>query len=255
MNRIIKFVMLDIVKNKIVLTYAILLAVLSWSVFSLEDNSAKGLLTLLNVMLLTVPLVSIIFSTIYIYNSSEFIELLVSQPIKRSKIWISLFLGLCLALITAFFVGVGIPLLIYAPLNIGLIFILTGFLITIIFIAIAFLSAVIARDKAKGIGMAIMLWLFFTLLFDGLVLFLLFQLAEYPIEQAMVLITMLSPVDIARILILLQLDISALLGYTGAIFKAFYGSENGIIITFIILLIWAAIPFWISLKKFNNKDL
>ena len=86
-------------------------------------------------------------------------------------------------------------------------------------------------------------------------LFLLFQLAEYPIEQAMVLITMLSPVDIARILILLQLDISALLGYTGAIFKAFYGSENGIIITFIILLIWAAIPFWISLKKFNNKDL
>ena len=109
MNRIIKFVMLDIVKNKIVLTYAILLAVLSWSVFSLEDNSAKGLLTLLNVMLLTVPLVSIIFSTIYIYNSSEFIELLVSQPIKRSKIWISLFLGLCLALITAFFVGVGIP--------------------------------------------------------------------------------------------------------------------------------------------------
>ncbi len=255
MNRIIKFVMLDIVKNKIVLSYAILLAVLSWSVFSLEDNSAKGLLTLLNVMLLTVPLVSIIFSTIYIYNSSEFIELLVSQPIKRSKIWISLFLGLSLALVTAFFVGIGIPLLIYAPLNLGLIFILTGFLITIIFVAIAFLSAVIARDKAKGIGMAIMLWLFFTMLFDGLVLFLLFQLAEYPIEQAMVIVTMFSPVDIARILILLQLDISALLGYTGAIFKAFYGSENGIIITFLILLLWAAIPFWISLKKFNNKDL
>jgi Cu-processing system permease protein len=255
MNRIIKFVMLDIIKNKIVLSYAILLAILSWSVFSLEDNSAKGLLTLLNVMLLTVPLVSIIFSTIYIYNSSEFIELMVSQPIKRSKIWISLYMGLCLALITAFFIGIGLPLLLYAPLHIGIVFNITGFLVTIIFIAIAFLSAVLARDKAKGIGMSIMLWLFFTMLFDGLVLFMLFQLADYPIEQAMVLITMLSPVDIARILMLLQLDISALLGYTGAIFKAFYGSENGIIVSFLILFVWAMVPFLISLKKFNKKDL
>lgn len=255
MNRIIKFVMLDIIKNKIVLSYAILLTILSWSVFSLEDNSAKGLLTLLNIMLLTVPLVSIIFSTIYIYNSSEFIELMVSQPIKRSKIWISLYMGLCLALITAFFIGIGLPLLLYAPLHIGIVFNITGFLVTIIFIAIAFLSAVLARDKAKGIGMSIMLWLFFTMLFDGLVLFMLFQLADYPIEQAMVLITMLSPVDIARILMLLQLDISALLGYTGAIFKAFYGSENGIIVSFLILFLWAMVPFLISLKKFNKKDL
>lgn len=255
MNRIIKFVMLDIIKNKIVLSYAILLAILSWSVFSLEDNSAKGLLTLLNVMLLTVPLVSIIFSTIYIYNSSEFIELMVSQPIKRSKIWISLYIGLCLALITAFFIGIGLPLLLYAPLHIGIVFNITGFFVTIIFIAIAFLSAVLARDKAKGIGMSIMLWLFFTMLFDGLVLFMLFQLADYPIEQAMVLITMLSPVDIARILMLLQLDISALLGYTGAIFKSFYGSENGIIVSFLILFVWAMVPFLISLKKFNKKDL
>lgn len=255
MNRIIKFVMLDIIKNKIVVSYAILLAVLAWSVFSLEDNSAKGLLTLLNIMLLTVPLVSIIFSTIYIYNSSEFIELLVSQPIKRSKIWISLYIGLCLALITAFFIGIGLPLLLYAPLHIGIVFNITGFLVTIIFIAIAFLSAVLTRDKAKGIGMSIMLWLFFTMLFDGLVLFMLFQLADYPIEQAMVLITMLSPVDIARILMLLQLDISALLGYTGAIFKAFYGSGNGIIVSFLILLVWALVPFLISLKKFNKKDL
>ena len=35
----------------------------------------------MNVILFTVPLVSILFSTIYIYNSSEFIELLLSQPL------------------------------------------------------------------------------------------------------------------------------------------------------------------------------
>mgnify|MGYP003451498561 CR=1 FL=1 len=90
MNRIIKIILLDILKNKIVIGYTLILGLLSWSSFGLEDNSAKGLLTILNVILFTVPLVSILFATIYLYNSSEFIELLLSQPIKRRKIWLSL---------------------------------------------------------------------------------------------------------------------------------------------------------------------
>ena len=99
MNKIIKFVIIDLLKNKIVLVYTIILAAFSWSAFSLEDNSSKGILTLLNIILLIVPLVSILFSTIYIYNSSEFIELLLSQPIQRKKIWLSLFLGLSISLL------------------------------------------------------------------------------------------------------------------------------------------------------------
>ena len=178
MNRIIKFIVLDILKNKIVLVYTLILSILSWSVFSLEDSSTKGLLTLLNVILLTVPLVSVVFSTIYIYNSSEFIELLLSQPIKRSKIWWSLFFGLSSSLLLSFLIGTGIPILIYASSDVGLMMLLVGFFITTVFIAIAFLSSIITRDKAKGIGIAIMLWLFFALLFDGLILFVLFQFAD-----------------------------------------------------------------------------
>ena len=64
-----------------------MLAILSWSAFSLEDNSTKGLLTLLNIILLTIPLVTILFTTIYIYNSAEFIELLLSQPIQCGIGW------------------------------------------------------------------------------------------------------------------------------------------------------------------------
>lgn len=255
MNRIIKFIVLDILKNKIVLVYTILLAVLSWSVFSLEDNSTKGLLTLLNVILLTVPLVSVIFSTIYLYNSSEFIELLLSQPIRRSKLWWSLFFGLSLSLLLAFFIGAGIPILVYAPLDVGIMMILVGCFITTVFVSIAFLSSIATRDKAKGIGIAIMLWLFFALLFDGLVLFLVFQLAEYPIEKIMVGITALNPIDLSRILILLHLDVSAMMGYTGAIFKDFFGNSVGIIAAFVILFLWIAIPFRISLVKFKRKDL
>lgn len=255
MNRIIKIILLDILKNKIVLAYTLILAALSWSSFALEDNSAKGLLTILNVILFTVPLVAILFATIYLYNSSEFIELLLSQPIKRRKIWASLFLGLSLSMVLAFVVGAGIPLLINAPDSVGFMMIIVGCLISVIFVALAFLSSILTRDKAKGIGIAIMTWLFFALLFDGIVLFLLFQLADYPIENAMVAMTALSPIDLVRIQILMHLDVSAMMGYTGAIFQDFFGTAVGLIISFMLLCLWAIIPFFISLKKFNKKDL
>jgi Cu-processing system permease protein len=255
MNRMIRFVALDILKNRTILFYTILLAVLSWSVFSLEDNSTKGILTLLNLILLTVPLVSIIFSTIYIYNASEFIDLLVSQPISRTRIWISLFIGVTCSQLLAFIIGAGIPILLFAPFTIALFMIVGGCLITIAFIAIGFLASVSMRDKSKGIGIAIMLWLYFALLFDGIVLFLLFQLSDYPIEQGMIAVTLLSPIDLTRIMILLQMDVSALLGYTGAVFKEFFGSTFGIMISAITLFLWGIIPFYVSLLKFNKRDL
>ena len=255
MSRIIKYVIIDILKNRIVIAYTIMLAILSWSTFSLEDNSTKGLLTLLNIILLTIPLVTILFTTIYIYNSAEFIELLLSQPIQRKKIWVSIFSGLGISFILSFCIGSGIPLLIYAPSSVSGIMLLLGILISLVFVSIAFLSSILTRDKAKGIGLSIMLWIYFALLFDGLVLFLLFQLSDYPIEKAMVFITAFSPVDLARILILLHLDVSAMMGYTGAIFKNFFGTSLGFFVSIVLLCCWIAIPFWISLIRFRKKDL
>ena len=255
MNRIIKIIFLDILKNKIIVAYTLILAILSWSSFGLEDNSAKGLLTILNIILFTVPLVSILFATIYLYNSAEFIELLLSQPIKRKKIWLSLFLGLSLSMVLAFFIGPGIPLLINAPDSVGIMMLIIGSLITLVFVALAFLSSILTRDKAKGIGIAIMGWLYFALLFDGLILYLLFQLSDYPIEKAMIVVTAFSPIDLARIQILLHLDVSAMMGYTGAIFKDFFGTSVGLLISFLLLCLWVIVPFFISLFKFKNKDL
>ena len=209
----------------------------------------------MNIILFTVPLVSILFATIYLYNSAEFIELLLSQPIKRKKIWLSLFLGLSLSMVLAFFIGAGIPLLINAPDSVGIMMLIIGSLITLVFVALAFLSSILTRDKAKGIGIPIMGWLYFALLFDGLILYLLFQLSDYPIEKAMIVVTAFSPIDLARIQILLHLDVSAMMGYTGAIFKDFFGTSVGLLISFLLLCLWVIVPFFISLFKFKNKDL
>ena len=247
--------MTDILRNRIVFFYTVFLFITSFSMFSLEDNISKGLLSLLNIILIIVPLVSIIFSTIYVYNSAEFIELLVSQPLKRKTIWLSLFTGLATSLSLAFFIGAGIPVLLYQANTIGFMMIAMGILLSIIFVAIAMLAAVKTRDKAKGIGAAILLWLYFSLLFDGLVLFLLFQFADYPLEKPMIGVTALNPVDLGRILILLQMDVSAMMGYTGAIFKDFFGTYTGVIFSFGVMVLWVVVPVWFSTHKFNRKDL
>jgi Cu-processing system permease protein len=255
MRKIIKYVIVDILRNKIVLAYTIFLLAISLSVFNLEDNMTKGLLSLFNIVLIIVPLVSIIFSTIYVYNSSEFLELLVSQPLQRKKIWISLFGGLSGSLTLAFFIGAGIPIMIYSPTDTGFIMLGIGLMLTVIFVAIAMLASVVTRDKAKGIGIAILLWLYFSLLFDGLVLFFLFQFQDYPLEKAMVGASFLNPIDLGRILILLKMDISALMGYTGAIFRDYFGTKLGFSIALGVMFCWMIIPSWLSVRRFNKKDL
>ena len=255
MKKIIKYVVIDILRSRIILAYTIFLLLISLSVFNLEDNSAKGLLSLLNIILIIVPLVSIIFSTIYVYNSSEFLELLVSQPLKRKTILLSLFTGLSASLAIAFFIGAGIPILVYAGSETGIMMLIIGLLLSLIFVSIAVLASVTTRDKAKGIGKAIFLWLYFSILFDGLVLFFLFQFSDYPVEKAMIAISTFNPIDLGRILILLHMDVSALMGYTGAVFKDFFGTTGGIVTAFLILIIWMIAPLMLSLRKFNSKDL
>jgi Cu-processing system permease protein len=255
MKKIVKYVLVDILRNRIVLFYTGLLLAISCAVFGLEDNADKGMLSLLNVVLIIVPMMCVVFSTIYNYNSAEFVELLVSQPLKRRHIWLSLFGGLACALSIALLIGIGIPVLLFHPTAAGGMLVLAGVALSVIFVAIALLASVRTRDKAKGIGKAILLWLFWSLLWDALVLFLLFQFSEYPLEKPMIIVSFLNPIDLARILILLKMDVSALMGYTGAIFRDFFGTTSGMAISGAVLVLWIIIPLWRSLRYFQRKDL
>jgi Cu-processing system permease protein len=255
MRKIIKYVMLDILRNKIIIAYACLLVLLGFSLFNMNDSTDKGLLSLMNVVLIIVPLVSLVFSAIYLYNATEFIELLVSQPIRRRDIWLSLFTGLAGSLAIAFLAGCSIPVLISGAMKeVGLLLFI-GTLLSIIFAAIAMLAVVHTRDKARGIGLTTMLWLFFTLLFDGIVLFILFQFMDYPLEKAMIVMSMLNPIDLSRVIMLLQLDISAMMGVTSAVFRSAFGSPLGMGIAIAVLLMWVVLPLWSSLRTFQHKDL
>lgn len=255
MKKIIKYVILDILSNKIIIAYTIFLLLVSFGLFLMEEIPERSLASLLTINLILIPLISIIFSTIYIYNSSEFIELLSAQPIKRKTLWLSIFMGLALALSLAFLIGCGIPILIFAATPTGITMLITGFLISIIFVSIALLASVYTKDKAKGIGMSLLIWFYFTLLFDGIVLFLLFQLLDYPLEKLIVGLSILNPIDLARIVTLLKMDISALMGATSAVFKQSFSGTSGTFISIFILILWAVVPLYFSTRRFKKKDL
>jgi Cu-processing system permease protein len=58
-----------------------------------------------------------------------------------------------------------------------------------------------------------------------------------------------------RILMILQLDVSALMGYTGAFFKDFFGGGLGFAFATGVLLLWVAVPLGLAMRVFRRKDL
>ena len=225
----------------------------------LNNDLSKAVITLMNVIIVLVPLIGTIFGVMYYYNSKEFTELLLAQPLKRSSIFLGQYLGVALSLSMSLILGLGIPFVFYglfessAIWNFSLLLI-TGTFLTLIFTALAFNIALSNENKIKGFGYAILLWLFLAIIYDGLFLMTLVMFEDYPLDKLSLVGTMLNPIDLSRTLILLKLDISALLGYTGAVFKQFFGTNLGLIVSFIMLTIWVVLPVLRIVFKSKRKD-
>ena len=59
MMKLTKYVLYDILRSKIILAYTLFLLVLSVSMFQMEENSSKAMLSLLNIVLIVLPLVRV----------------------------------------------------------------------------------------------------------------------------------------------------------------------------------------------------
>lgn len=255
MWKITKFVVQDLFRNWIVLLYTAFLLLVSCGFFMLEGQADKALLGILNLVLLVVPMMTIIFSTIYYYNMYEFIVLLLAQPLKRRTILGSIYLGLAVTFGISLLIGLGVPLLIMHPYSISLIVLAVALMLTLVFIALAVLSGLWARDKAKGMGISLLFWVYFVLIFDGIILLLMYNFSDYPIEKFVLFVTFLNPVDLGRILVLMQTEAAALMGYSGAIFRQFFSNWIGIAGSLVVLMLWALVPIAVSFGMFNRKDL
>ena len=113
----------------------------------------------------------------------------------------------------------------------------------------------LTSDKTKGTGVAILIWLLLTMIYDAILLYALFLLSEWPLETPLLTLLMLNPLDLTRFQVILQMDVSAMMGYGGAAFKEFLGATGGILVSSILLLLWIILPYLLSLRIFKKKDL
>lgn len=256
--KIIKYSFYDTLRSWWALLYGLFFLVLASTLLYFSGDFTKALVSLLNVVLLLVPLISTVFGTMYFYNAREFSELLLAQPIKRGHLFLGQYMGLTISLILSFCLSLGIAFLLYAG-NVEeskhlFVLMLCGSLLTAIFTALSFLVSVSFEDRIKGFGIAILLWLFTAVIYDGLLLAFLVIFDEYPLEKISIGITLFNPIDLSRILILLRLETAALLGYTGAVFEKFFGTLQGTFISFFTLVLWIVLPLLLFIRKVSRKD-
>jgi Cu-processing system permease protein len=247
MWKIFKYSLFDLGRSWWIYFYAAFFFLFTLGLLLLGGNVTKVIISLLQIVLVLVPLMSILFGVMYYYNSREFTELLLAQPIRRIDIFTGQYLGVSFSLTLCLWFGAGIPFIISGVMSTGQLYsILTllgvGALLTVVFTSIAFLVGLKHENRIKGFGLAVFLWLLFAIIYDGVFLILLSGFSDYPLENFAIAACLLNPIDLSRVLILLQLDTSALMGYTGAVIQKFLGNTWGMTGALTALLVWIILP-------------
>lgn len=248
----------NVARSRWLVVYGLLLLGLTDLLFRFGGSGPRVVLSLTNVVLALVPLVGLVLGTMHLYQAREFIELMLAQPIGRRTLFASLYGGLTLPLAATYALGVGLPLAWHggfsAGAGAGVILLGAGVALTFVFTAIAFAIALHIQERAAGLGAAIITWLLTAVVYDGLVLFGVVALGDWPIEMPALVAMLLNPVDLGRVLLLLQFDLSALAGYTGAIFERFFSGATAMLVATTALLLWIAVPLAIGLRRFERRD-
>ena len=256
---VFRYELQDLRRSRWVLGYTLCLFLLTEALLRFGGGGPRAVLSLMNVVLGVVPLVAIVFGTMYLYASRSFIQLLLAQPVGRGELFAGLYSGLALPLAAGFLLAVGLPFAwdgggdgsLAGPL---LMLLGTGTLLTLIFTALAMLVSLRVNDRAKGLGLAILVWLIATALYDALIVLVATTFSDYRLELPLIGLTILNPIDLARVAMLLRLDTAALMGYTGAVFERFFGSLFGLGVTAGALILWWGAPLAVAHRRFCRKD-
>lgn len=259
MLKILKYSFFDLIRSRWSIIYFLFYFITGMLLLYLSNDVAKAIVSLMNITFILTPLIGTIFGVMNFYNSREFIELLLAQPIPRKRIFLGMLLGIGLSLSLSLLLGIGLPFVFYGIFVSGhamslVVLLVTGVFLTLIFTSLSFYIALINENRLKGFGMAILVWLFLAFIYDGIFLLSLIILQEYPLEKFSIAMSLFNPIDLSRIMIMLKLDISALMGYTGAVFNKFFGNNSGMLISISALTTWTVIPVLLILKKSFKKD-
>ena len=153
MIKILKYSFYDLMRSRWSYVYFGFYLALGFVLLFLNNDMDKAVITLMNIIIVLTPLIGTVFGVMYFYNSREFTELLLAQPIKRRTIFMGQYLGIALSLTMSLILGLGIPFLAYGLMMSDAIFdftllLVVGSFLNFIFVALAFNIALSNENTA-----------------------------------------------------------------------------------------------------------
>ena len=257
--KIFRHTLSDLLRSRWVGGYAVLVGLMTGGLLYLGEEPTQAVVSVLNLVVLAVPLVSLVLGLMYHYANRDFALLVLTQPVPRGSVFWGQWLGLGFSLAGAFLVGTGLPFAAYAflgrvdwvPVAVVL---LVGALVSLVFTSLALLLGVLHDERVRALGLAIAIWFVMTMVYDSLLLAFIILAQAYPIESWVIGFSMANPVDLARVMVLLRLETAALMGYTGALFRKFLGTDLGFAVALGVMVAWTLIPAWWAARVFSRKD-
>ncbi|MCX7929230.1 MAG: ABC transporter permease [Chlorobi bacterium] len=241
------------IRSRAVIGYGIGITLIVAALSLFGGDPSKVTLSIVSLCLLVVPLVTLVLVAMEYYNNREFTELMLAQPIGRGAYYWGQWVGNIAALAVVCEVPFTFTYAIWQNYDVAIVG-TTALVLTLCFGALAYRIAVGQPDKAKGVGMTLLVWLYCAVFYDALLVSLMALLQEYPFERALLLLLAFNPIDAIRIAVLLHSDTAALLGITGAVLRDFFSSERSILVIAVIVSVWIAYPLIRGERIFRRCD-
>jgi Cu-processing system permease protein len=225
-----------------------------------EDKGSRVVASLLNLVNLLVPLFSLIFGSLSFHSSLPFLEVLLTRSISRKELFLGKWAGSALGLALAFAIGITVPYLIFGnyeknSLYLFSVLLFFGVLLNFAFVSISFLISSFLSSRELVLALAFGIWFYVYLIYDLIIVWVGISFGDYPLEFPVLGLILFNPVDVVRMIILLQMDLASLLGFTAAFFQKYLGTRGGIFAGTISLLIWIIFPLYLGYRKFSMRDL
>ena len=227
------------------------------------QDFARTAASLVQLVLLLVPLTSLLIGVLSLAPERGAAELLFSQPISRRTILLGKLLGLFEALVGAQALGFGAAgLVIFSQSgNEGL----AGFVmlfgasvvLTAIFLGVAALlaAAAIGRRRTRALALALVVWFVAVVLFDVAALGLASLLPSGPASRVLIVAVIVNPVDAVRTATLIGIEGAAAFGAASLAFLRFTkGPWGAAALLGLSLLFWTAVPALAAVERLRRTD-
>jgi Cu-processing system permease protein len=227
------------------------------------QDFARTAASLVQLVLLLVPLTSLLIGVLSMAPDRGAAELLFSQPISRRTVLLGKLLGLFQALVAAQALGFGAAGLVIFSQSGGeglagfLILFAASMVLTAVFLGLAALLAAtaIGRRRTRALALALVVWFVAAVLFDVIALGLASLLPSGPASRVLIVGVLVNPVDAVRTAALLGIEGTGAFGAGSlALLRFTRGAWGAAALLALSLFAWIVAPTVGAIARLRRCD-